>query len=77
MTFVQRYGNSGRNTTQRMLKKRKRKMVSLTPTEQQELDLSTVTIDAARLLVQTLHNLNARLTAVEAEVRRLKKEGAR
>ena len=52
-------------------------MVSLTPTEQQELDLSTVTIDAARLLVQTLHNLNARLTAVEAEVRRLKKEGAR
>jgi hypothetical protein len=49
-------------------------MVSLTPTEQQELDLSTVTIDAAKLLVQTLHNLNARLSALEDEVKKLKEE---
>jgi hypothetical protein len=48
-------------------------MVSLTPSEAQELDLSS-TVDAARLLVQTLHDLNTRLCTVEEEVKKLKEE---
>ena len=44
--------------------------------EQQEHDLSTSVVDAAKLLVAAIQVLNERVRALEQEVQRLKKEGA-
>jgi FtsZ-binding cell division protein ZapB len=51
-------------------------MVSLLPSEELELDLSA-TIESAKLLVATIHQLNERVKTLESEVKQLREEIAR